>query len=82
MTRNQISGLIGLIIGLGLCVLFYVIAPSPEEFSVPWIALILIVLGVYYLFFKKEPADEVPDIDPADRVRKFDKDQAETRDDS
>ena len=82
MTRNQISGLIGLIIGLGLCVVFYVTAPSPEEFGVPWIAVALIILGIYYLFFKKEPADQAPDIDPADRVRKFDEGQAPTRDDS
>ncbi len=73
MTRNQISGAIGLIIGLGLCVVFYLVSP-PGEFGVPWIAVVLIVLGLYYLFFKTGQDDAEADVDPADRVRKLDAD--------
>ena len=68
MTRNQISGAVGLILGLGICVVMYFVSP-PGEFSIGLIPLVLIALGIYYLFFAKQPVEEKPDVDPADRVR-------------
>ena len=67
--RYKITGAIGLLLGVFICLPAFL---SPEGGAIPWAGVLLIVLGVYYMFFKQPPVEDTPDIAPEDRYKNTD----------